>query len=96
VCLRRYTHLLRLVESTRDFEEQEQVERADALKVALTSNLALTAFHQEEYVRCIEWCDKALQADPSNAKVRRRAAVCLVLQQQFGLYTPHTAHECPA
>lgn len=29
----RYTHLLRLIESTRDFEEQEQVERTDATKV---------------------------------------------------------------
>lgn len=65
----RYTHLLRLIESTRDFEEQEQVERADSLKAALTSNLALAAFNQEEYVRCIEWCDKTLQADPNNAKV---------------------------
>lgn len=85
VSLPRYTHLLRLVESTRDFEEQEQVEHADTLKVALTSNLALTAFHQEEYMRCIEWCDKTLQADPNNAKVRRtskdaRCAGCWVLR----------------
>lgn len=71
VCVRRYTHLLRLIESTRDFEEQEQVERADTIKAALTSNLALAAFNQEEYVRCIEWCDKTLQADPNNAKVGR-------------------------
>jgi hypothetical protein len=65
----RYTHLLRLVESTRDFETEEQVECADTLKAALLSNLALTAFQQEEYARCIEWCDKTLQVDPNNAKV---------------------------
>lgn len=69
----RYTHLLHLVESTRDFETEEQVERADTLKAALLSNLALTAFHQEEYARCIEWCDKTLQVDPNNAKVRAGA-----------------------
>lgn len=67
----RYTHLLRLLESTRDFETEEQVERADTLKAALLSNLALTAFQQEEYARCIEWCDKTLLVDPNNAKVGR-------------------------
>lgn len=66
----RYTHLLRLIESTRDFEEQEQVDKADGYKAALLSNLALAAFYQEEYARCTEWCDKVLQVDPNNAKVR--------------------------
>jgi hypothetical protein len=65
----RYTHLLRLLESTRDYEEQDQLDRAEALKISLTSNLALTAFQQQEYVRSIEWCDKTLQLDPDNAKV---------------------------
>lgn len=65
----RYTYLLRLIESTRDFEEQEQIDKADAYKATLLSNLALVTFHQEEYARCVEWCDKALQEDPGNAKV---------------------------
>lgn len=65
----RYTHLLRLLESTRDYQEQEQLDRAEALKISLTSNLALAAFQQAEYVRSIEWCDKTLQLDPDNAKV---------------------------
>jgi hypothetical protein len=97
VCLRRYTHLLRLVESTRDFEEQEQVERADTLKAALTSNLALTAFHQEEYVSCIEWCDKTLQADPNNAKVQEGGWLPSATEAVVLVPTHlHTAHECPA
>jgi hypothetical protein len=65
----RYTHLLRLVESTRDYEAQEQVDAADALKRALLTNLALAAFHMGEHARCIEWCDKALTLDPDSAKV---------------------------
>lgn len=69
-CICRYTHLLRLLESTRDYEEQEQLDRAEAIKTSLTSNLALAAFQQEEFVTCIEWCDKTLQLDPDNAKVR--------------------------
>lgn len=73
----RYTHLLRLLESTRDFETEEHVERADTLKAALLSNLALTAFQQEEYARCIEWCDKTLQVDPNNAKVGQRGGICV-------------------
>lgn len=66
----RYTHLLRLIESTRDFEAQEQVDKADGYKAALLSNLGLVTFQQEEYARSIEWCDKVLQMDPDNAKVR--------------------------
>jgi tetratricopeptide (TPR) repeat protein len=66
----RYTHLLRLIESTRDFEDQQQLDTADGLKATLLSNLALVAFQQEEYARSIEWCDKALNMDPENAKVR--------------------------
>lgn len=45
------------------------MDKADGYKVTLLSNLALVAFQQEEYARCVEWCDKALQADPGNAKV---------------------------
>jgi tetratricopeptide (TPR) repeat protein len=66
----RYTHLLRLIESTRDFEDQQQLDTADGIKATLLSNLALVAFQQEEYARSIEWCDKALNMDPENAKVR--------------------------
>lgn len=65
----RYTHLLRLIESTRDFEDQVQLDTADTLKASLLANLALAAFQQEEYARSIEWCDKALHMDPDNAKV---------------------------
>lgn len=74
LCCDRYTHLLRLIESTRDYEEQEQVDKADGYKAVLLSNLALATFHLEEYARSIEWCDKALQVDPGNAKVCR---VCM-------------------
>jgi tetratricopeptide (TPR) repeat protein len=59
------------MESTRDFEDQQQLDTADGLKAALLSNLALVAFQQEEYARSIEWCDKALNMDPENAKVRQ-------------------------
>ncbi|KAF6261061.1 hypothetical protein COO60DRAFT_1637104 [Scenedesmus sp. NREL 46B-D3] len=45
----RYTHLLRLIESTRDFEDQQQLDTADGIKAALLANLALVAFQQEEY-----------------------------------------------
>jgi tetratricopeptide (TPR) repeat protein len=74
----RYTHLLRLIESTRDFEDQQQLDTADGIKATLLSNLALVAFQQEEYARSIEWCDKALNMDPENAKVRR----CTVLSSK--------------
>jgi tetratricopeptide (TPR) repeat protein len=69
-------HLLRLIESTRDFEDQQQLDTADGIKATLLSNLALVAFQQEEYARSIEWCDKALNMDPENAKVRSCAPRC--------------------
>lgn len=65
----RYQHLLRLLESSRDYEEQEQVDTAEEYKTTLMSNMALALFHQGEFARSVDWCDKALQLEPSNAKV---------------------------
>jgi hypothetical protein len=33
------------------------------------SNMALALFHQGEFARSVDWCDKALQLEPLNAKV---------------------------
>lgn len=74
----RYQHLLRLLESTRDFEEQAQLETAEEYKSALISNMALALFHQGEFARSVDWCDKALQLDPVNAKVSPRGGVLCV------------------
>eukprot|EP00878_Enallax_costatus_P011637 GHUV01012146.1.p2 GENE.GHUV01012146.1~~GHUV01012146.1.p2 ORF type:complete len:376 (+),score=98.18 GHUV01012146.1:1445-2572(+) len=79
----RYTHLLRLIESTRDFEEQEQIDKADAYKATLLSNLALVTYHQEEFARCVGWCDKALQEDPGNAKVMFRKGKALSMKGDY-------------
>eukprot|EP00879_Flechtneria_rotunda_P002973 GHRR01003190.1.p1 GENE.GHRR01003190.1~~GHRR01003190.1.p1 ORF type:complete len:634 (+),score=228.22 GHRR01003190.1:2740-4641(+) len=87
----RYTHLLRLIESTRDFEEQEQVEKADAYKATLLSNLALVTFQQGEYARCIEWCDKALQGEPDNAKVMFRKGKALSMKGDYEEADEHLA-----
>jgi hypothetical protein len=66
----RYTHLLRLVESTRDYETQEQLDAGDALQRTVLGNLALATHAQGEYARAVEWADRGLQLDPGSAKVR--------------------------
>ena len=43
--------LLRLLESTRDFETDEEVNAIDDLKTACASNLALACYHLEEYAQ---------------------------------------------
>ncbi|WIA33522.1 hypothetical protein OEZ86_006647 [Tetradesmus obliquus] len=87
----RYTHLLRLIESTRDFEDQVQLDTADNLKASLLANLALAAFQQEEYARSIEWCDKALHMDPDNAKVLFRKGKALSMKGDYEEAQEHLA-----
>ncbi|WIA13375.1 hypothetical protein OEZ85_006955 [Tetradesmus obliquus] len=87
----RYTHLLRLIESTRDFEDQVQLDTADTLKASLLANLALAAFQQEEYARSIEWCDKALHMDPDNAKVLFRKGKALSMKGDYEEAQEHLA-----
>lgn len=65
----RYQRLLHMLNSTRDYEEDDQVARIDDYKLAVLSNMALCAHQQGEYAKAVEWCDKALEMDPDNAKV---------------------------
>jgi surface antigen len=58
-----------MLNSTRDFETEEQVSRCDALKEALMSNLAAACLAQGEAAQAIDWCDKALEMNPDSAKV---------------------------
>jgi len=62
--------MLQLVDSSRDFEDEATVDRADAFKLAALGNLALCALGMGEAARAVEWCDKGLKLEPENTKVR--------------------------
>ncbi|GLI61315.1 hypothetical protein VaNZ11_003671 [Volvox africanus] len=79
----RYERLLRLLESTRDFETQEEVDRIDGYKVAVLGNLALVCTQLEEYMAAVAACDKGLQYEQENAKLHFRKGKA---QSLFGDY----------
>ncbi|GAX74288.1 hypothetical protein CEUSTIGMA_g1737.t1 [Chlamydomonas eustigma] len=70
----RYERLQRMLDSTRDYTSQSEVERMDAFKLAVLSNLALCCFHQSEYTVSIMYTTKALEHDPSSIKLLLRRA----------------------
>lgn len=71
---RRYERLLRLAQSTRDYEEQADVDRMDALQLALLSNLVLCCHNQGEYVEAVAYATKALNHDQASVKLLLRRA----------------------
>ncbi|KAI8469652.1 MAG: hypothetical protein J3K34DRAFT_512676 [Monoraphidium minutum] len=76
----RYQRILHLVDSTRDFEDEETSDRADAFKLAALGNLALSELGAGEAARAAEWCDKALRLEPGNAKFLFRKGRALSLK----------------
>lgn len=68
----RYERLSRLLDSTRDFESQEEVDAVDALKVAAANNLALCCTQLNDYAAAVEWCSRVLEHDPDNGKALLR------------------------
>ena len=79
-----------MLESTRDYETEEHVSHCDALKEALLSNLAAACLAQGEAAKAIEWCDKALEMNPDNAKVGANG-LCTSLCMGMFCSTGHTA-----
>ncbi|GFR52572.1 hypothetical protein Agub_g15164 [Astrephomene gubernaculifera] len=79
----RYDRLLRLLESTRDYEEQQQVERIEAYKVAALGNMALCAVQMGEFAAAVAACDKALEYEPENAKMFFRKGRALSLKGDY-------------
>ncbi len=51
---------------------QEEMERMDALKVAVLSNLALVAITMGDCAEAVKYCDRALRYDDRAAKVMFR------------------------
>ncbi|GBF92152.1 peptidyl-prolyl cis-trans isomerase [Raphidocelis subcapitata] len=76
----RYQRILQLVDSTRDFEDQEAIDRSDGYKLAALGNLALCELGLGEGARAAEWCDKALKLEPDSAKFLFRKAKALSLK----------------
>lgn len=70
----KYMRAMKCVGDARDIESDEQVERAHAIRVAASSNIALCALKLEEYGETLKWCDKTLQADPEHLKCYLRKA----------------------
>ncbi|KIY95067.1 hypothetical protein MNEG_12894 [Monoraphidium neglectum] len=79
----RYQRVLQLVDSTRDFEDEATVDRADAFKLAALGNLALAELGAGEAARAVEWCDKALKLEPGSGKIMLRKAKALSLKGDF-------------
>ncbi|KAL6761780.1 hypothetical protein V8C86DRAFT_765815 [Haematococcus lacustris] len=79
----RYDRLLKLMESTRDFETQEEVDTMDRLKVAILSNMALCALNLDELGEAVKLCDRALAIDETNSKVVFRKGRALSLKGDY-------------
>ncbi|MEW5297478.1 MAG: hypothetical protein WDW36_000684 [Sanguina aurantia] len=68
----RYDRLLRMLESTRDFETQEEVDAIDKLKTSMAGNIALCYVGLEKWSEAVTWCNKVLEHDPDNPKLLLR------------------------
>ncbi|PNW88165.1 hypothetical protein CHLRE_01g017200v5 [Chlamydomonas reinhardtii] len=79
----RYERLLRLLDSTRDFETEEEVAKIDGYKVATLGNLALCLSQLTEYAAAVAVCDKALEFEPENAKMWFRKGKALSLKGDY-------------
>ncbi|KAG2493708.1 hypothetical protein HYH03_008222 [Edaphochlamys debaryana] len=79
----RYERLLRLLDSTRDFETEEQVARVDAYKVAALGNMALACMQAGDFAAAAATCDKGLEFEPDNAKLHFRKGKALSLKGDY-------------
>eukprot|EP00798_Chlamydomonas_sp_ICE-L_P005152 gene5152-34966_t len=79
----KYEALLRQLESTRDYETQDQVDSIDALKLAVASNMAMCCIALEDYAKAVVLCDKAMQQDPDSVKLMFRRAKALSLKGDY-------------
>ncbi|KXZ48761.1 hypothetical protein GPECTOR_25g345 [Gonium pectorale] len=79
----RYDRLIRLLESTRDFETDEQVARIDGYKTAALGNLALACIGMGEHAAAVAACNKALESEPENAKLLFRKGRALSLKGDY-------------
>ncbi|KAG1666907.1 hypothetical protein FOA52_005967 [Chlamydomonas sp. UWO 241] len=78
-----YERLMRLLDSTRDYETNEEVAQMDALKLNVVSNLALACHQQEDYIQAVAYATKALDFDPDSAKLLLRRARALSAKGDF-------------
>jgi len=78
-----YERLLRMLDSTRDYETEVHVERTDALKLNMLSNLTLACFQQEDYIQAVTYATRALDFDPDSAKLLLRRARALSMKGDF-------------
>mmetsp|Transcript_1261 Transcript_1261/g.3505 ORF Transcript_1261/g.3505 Transcript_1261/m.3505 type:complete len:651 (-) Transcript_1261:236-2188(-) len=64
----RYERIARLMDTTRDWEDDDQVTRMAGYQVAVSLNLALCAHALGDPMAAVHHCNKALEIEPSNAK----------------------------
>lgn len=73
----RYTHLVRLLDATRDVDSEEQGAAVAALKAAACSNLALVCINTGQPHDAVRWASRALELEPTNAKALFRRGKAL-------------------
>lgn len=66
--LARYSRLAQLLEASRDFDSDEEVEAVRLLLLATCNNLALVCSSLADWSAAVRWAGKALEVEPGNAK----------------------------
>lgn len=52
---------MRGIDAFRNYDEDDDVDRIDAIKLACLGNIVLCYTKEQEYSKAVEWCDKALR-----------------------------------
>ncbi|CAF2404217.1 unnamed protein product [Rotaria sp. Silwood2] len=68
---------------TTTYENENDKKKAEELKLSAQSNTALCYLKLNDYVECIQACEKALEVDPKNEKCLFRRGQCQLSMSNF-------------